>query len=131
MIAFCKSTKMTSLRFATIFFAIFLAAVNGLFALGCYNHHPSFTNFILGCVEPFACQTACRHGQYLYAAIQAGSQCMCSNAQILDTAQLQDVTNCTSPCQGDNQQVCGGSTNINVFATNFGGSTCSRLECLP
>ena len=102
--------------------------VPGLFPLGCYDGNPSFVSHVIGCVEPFACQTTCRHGGFLYAALQSGRQCSCAQS-LLPSISALNASHCALPCHGDTEQVCGGATNVNIFATNYGGSTCTSSDC--
>ena len=108
----------------------FLATVPGLFPLGCFDSNPMFEPQRIGCIEPLACATICRHSSFLFSSLQGGNTCSCAHT-LHSSASVLNVTQCAVLCEGDAEQVCGGPTSVNIFATNLAGSTCSRLECIP
>lgn len=58
------------------------------------------------------CASMCLAKQYKYAALEAGSECYCSNAfAYFPSASSQ----CTSPCPGNSTQNCGGPWALSVF----------------
>ena len=74
------------------------------------------------CIE--ACTTLAKPGPgpkipgYVFAGVQAGSQCFCGNANISSTWEA-PASECDMPCSGNSKQICGGSMRMNVFETGI------------
>jgi len=86
---------------------------------GCYQDDPTriisngpFTNSSQTIEN---CQTYCRAlGGYLYAGVEYGVQCFCSNS--IRTGAIQTAeTDCSQTCAGNAGEKCGGGWRINVY----------------
>jgi len=81
------------------------------------------------CIE--ACTTLAKPGPgpkipgYVFAGVQAGSQCFCGNANISSTWEA-PASECNMPCSGNSKQICGGSMRMNVFETGIPWLTGTR-----
>jgi len=61
-----------------------------------------------------ACQTYCRSKNFALAGVENGDQCLCGDA-IANTSLPLPIAQCSSPCNGNNTETCGGSWRIQVF----------------
>ena len=58
------------------------------------------------------CMDYCRDRAYTIAGTQNGRECYCGN-EISPKIKLQD-SDCTSPCAGNSEQICGGSWILSI-----------------
>jgi hypothetical protein len=90
-------------------------------ALGCYldsSKPPTLSNrtSIVGgdtAMTIEACETACYISGFLYAGVEAGSQCWCSSYVANELAA--NATDCKTPCAGKASQICGGTGRVNIY----------------
>jgi glucan 1,3-beta-glucosidase len=90
-------------------------------ALGCYldsSNPPTLTNrtSIVGgdtAMTIEACETACFKNGFLYAGVEAGSQCWCGS--YVGNELSSNSTDCGTPCAGKATQICGGTGRVNVY----------------
>lgn len=78
-------------------------------------------------ITPTYCQTACSLAGYIFAGVEYGNQCFCSNA-LPTTVNAVSDTQCSMACSGDSSQKCGGSYRIGVYGppgTPFGTTATS------
>ena len=74
----------------------------------------------LGPITPQYCAQLCANGKFALAGTEFGSECYCGDA--LNTPTPQKSANCSTACNGDGQQQCGGYWSIAVFKVNCSGS---------
>jgi hypothetical protein len=90
-------------------------------ALGCYldsSKPPTLSNrtsIVSGdtAMTIEACETACYKSGFLYAGVEAGSQCWCGSYVANEVAA--NATDCKTPCAGKAAQICGGTGRVNVY----------------
>lgn len=66
---------------------------------------------------PTNCVQYCVGDGYTYAAVSDGSQCMCGNSYNPALATPAVLSECSTPCRGDNSQICGGQSRATVFTS--------------
>ncbi|CAG7847892.1 WSC domain-containing protein ARB_07867 {ECO:0000305} Flags: Precursor [Serendipita indica DSM 11827] len=66
------------------------------------------------------CQDACKAANYVFAGVEYGAECYCSNT-ILATATAAVPGACSMPCAGDAAEICGGGNAINIY--QYGGTS--------
>ncbi|KAH8761398.1 WSC domain-containing protein [Hyaloscypha finlandica] len=66
-------------------------------------------------MTPEICQTACGDLGFTMAGTERGDDCWCGN--IFKTGSPSHA--CTTPCNGDNTQMCGGNNRINLYEVQF------------
>ncbi|KAF2678630.1 WSC-domain-containing protein [Lentithecium fluviatile CBS 122367] len=67
------------------------------------------------------CQSVCSDSGYPFACLEYASQCFCDVA-ILPTAGLSDETDCSMACSSNGNEICGGPSQLSIYATSATGS---------
>lgn len=67
-------------------------------------------------MTPQLCIEICAAGNYLLAAVEYSSECWCGDVLAAGT-QSADMSFCTDPCSGDQNQMCGGNNYFNLYET--------------
>lgn len=62
--------------------------------------------------------------EYLYAGLGQGSNCWCGNTY--DKHGEAGAMNCTTPCSGDQDEVCGGAQHLSVYEAAQPAGKCER-----
>ncbi|MBF0276140.1 MAG: pentapeptide repeat-containing protein [SAR324 cluster bacterium] len=70
------------------------------------------------------CLDLCRSKGFAYAATQYGGHCFCDNSY----GHSGPADNCTMPCKGDSNQICGGSWANSIYAINSGNRAASAPQ---
>ncbi|KAG8954322.1 hypothetical protein FRC03_011505, partial [Tulasnella sp. 419] len=73
------------------------------------------------------CVAECNTRGFKYAGLEFAKECWCGNA--LNAPSLRAESSCSTPCQGDNTQICGGGNLISLYAKNTDISSYSYLGC--
>ena len=75
----------------------------------------------------FRCVQVCTDGDFDYAGLQYGSQCICTNSGPIEDS---EEDRCTYGCAGDNSiKMCGGLGYINIFHTDAHRTTIDDFGC--
>lgn len=94
------------------------AAAGPISTLDCYSEVPSFESKGDYTFQTSGwCQVQC--AGYSVMAITAGSTCLCGKA-LPPTSDKVSASNCDTPCQGYNSQLCGGTNYYQVYLTGDG-----------
>jgi len=72
---------------------------------------------------PTACIELCTSKGYKYAGVQYSYQCFCGN-EAPPSISLRPLTECSSTCNGDRSQKCGGSWRMNVYTAGTKTDSC-------
>lgn len=72
------------------------------------------------------CVSYCDEQGFSFAGTENGGQCFCSKDLPAD-AELKDEGECSTPCKGANEEMCGGPARLSVF-TNLSGSDGSSVK---
>ena len=75
-----------------------------------------------GSQTPQLCMAKCQSQGYIYAGLQYGRQCYCSNT--MSNPKL-GTSGCTTVCAGDKTQMCGGAYRMNIYGPVAGASSSS------
>ena len=100
---------------------------SGWEAAGCYsdNLNPrslSAWGYYGEPVTSSGCVNYCNTENYSFAGTEYAGQCFCGNE--LTQSQLEPSTDCNMACQGDADEICGGSARLSVFTK----STSSKMK---
>ena len=103
--------------------------------LGCYGPDFLSSSFLpastfSGPLTPHHCQQYCKGEGEEYYAVSDGSGCYCSSStSFYSELSFSSPNNCTSPCDGDDSQSCGGPDFALVGATNFPRKNLTLSQC--
>lgn len=71
------------------------------------------------------CVKYCATNNYVYAGLEYGNQCYCSNTLVADRAPIPGAIGfCSMPCAGNSDEICGGSSGISIY------TKCTGLTCI-
>ena len=59
----------------------------------------------------------CKIHSYLYAGLESGKTCFCSNTPPPQDALVNDYSSCSTACPGETSSMCGGTGMMNVYDT--------------
>jgi hypothetical protein len=89
-------------------------------SIGCYAQNPNRSILELNMnpngdasLSVSKCKNSCYRGAYIFAGMQEGNQCWCSNYVAGEWAKNQP--DCNMPCTGNQAEICGGNGVVNVF----------------
>ncbi|CAE7266592.1 BXL3 [Symbiodinium sp. CCMP2456] len=77
-------------------------------------------NVAMGPITPQYCAQLCANGKFALAGTEFGSECYCGDK--LNTGTPHMSVNCSTACNGDGKQQCGGFWSISVFDVKCSGA---------
>ncbi|KAI8282288.1 wsc domain-containing protein [Colletotrichum sp. SAR11_240] len=98
--------------------------INSFQSIGCYTDDTSHGRTVAerqdqistGSMTPSACIAACAADGYPFAGVEFGQECYCGvvigNYSVPTTSDK-----CATPCTGDSTKNCGGSANVEIYAS--------------
>ncbi|KAI0018314.1 putative glyoxal oxidase [Xylariomycetidae sp. FL0641] len=87
--------------------------------MGCYTEVPgralNQASFVQNNMTIESCLAFCDGQQYAYAGLEYSSECYCGAQLPNNSMHVNGSTDCTMPCSGNTQEVCGGPNRLTVF----------------
>lgn len=98
--------------------AAFPAPTDGWDALGCWfdpviPRALSGARFTSDALTPALCAQGCASRGFAYAGAEVGAECYCGNEVL--AAMKVNATDCTAPCKGDANSMCGAAGRLNLY----------------
>ncbi len=69
------------------------------------------------------CQTTCASQGFGVFGVENGNECWCADG-IKNSGAPQPARKCTTPCNGDSSQLCGGGWALDVYSTTTATRNC-------
>ena len=88
----------------------------GCYSPGNFTTNAAYTTGRDSTMSGTLCQRTCRNKGFVFAGVNDGDTCYCSNTQ--DVGQVYPLTSCVTACAGDSTQSCGnGQYQISIYDT--------------